>query len=174
MPQQSLQNHFSGHRGGWATSWLVEEMMDGQHQRVDIPAHARTAHKGLLLKRLEEDLCWIIPHVPLTTQLVKGLTELVICSQAELIIFGLKCSALVWQQQPVKDIGITFHWEWPQLLFWVFCYHYALSVCSMSLFPRPSLTEGGPRICDMRNNLCACCTQEGKAGAAESMTWKNY
>ena len=30
--------------------WLEEEMMDGQHQRVDIPAHARAAHKGLLLK----------------------------------------------------------------------------------------------------------------------------
>ena len=30
---------------------------DGQHQRVDIPVHARTAHKGPLLKRLEEDLC---------------------------------------------------------------------------------------------------------------------
>ena len=26
--------------------------------------HARTAHKGLLQKRLEEDICWIIPHVP--------------------------------------------------------------------------------------------------------------
>ena len=35
----------------------LEEMLDGQHQRVDIPAHARTAHKGLLQKRLEEDLC---------------------------------------------------------------------------------------------------------------------
>ena len=31
--------------------------LDGQHQRVDIPAHAKTARKGLLLKRLEEDLC---------------------------------------------------------------------------------------------------------------------
>ena len=40
----------------WATLWLAEEMMDGQHQRVDIPAYARTAHKGLH-KRLEEDFC---------------------------------------------------------------------------------------------------------------------
>ena len=39
-------------------------MLDGQHQRVDIPVNARTAHKGLLQKRLEEDICWIIPHVP--------------------------------------------------------------------------------------------------------------
>ena len=35
----------------------VEEMFDGQHQGVDIPAHVKTAHKGLLQKRLEEGLC---------------------------------------------------------------------------------------------------------------------
>ena len=56
-PRRPLQNHHSGHLGGWARPWSVEEMLDGQHQRVGIPAHARTAHKGLLLKRLEEDLC---------------------------------------------------------------------------------------------------------------------
>ena len=38
---------------------VAEEMLDGQHQRVDIPAHARTAHKGLLQTDLKtgEDLC---------------------------------------------------------------------------------------------------------------------
>ena len=36
---------------------MAEEMLDGQHQRVDIPAQARAAHKGLLQKRPEEDLC---------------------------------------------------------------------------------------------------------------------
>ena len=36
-------------------------------------AHATTAHNGLLQKRLEKDFCWIIPHVPLMTQSVKGL-----------------------------------------------------------------------------------------------------
>ena len=46
----------SGHFGGWTTPWSVEEMLDGQHQRVDIPACNRTAHKGLLQKRLEGDL----------------------------------------------------------------------------------------------------------------------
>ena len=46
-----------GNLGGWATPWSAEEMLDEQHQRVDIPAHARTAHKNLLQKRLEEDLC---------------------------------------------------------------------------------------------------------------------
>ena len=38
--------------GGWATPWAAEEMLDGQNQRLDIPALARTAHKGLLQKRL--------------------------------------------------------------------------------------------------------------------------
>ena len=56
-PRQPLQNHSSGHRGEWATPWSVEEMLDGQHQRVDIPAHARTAHRDLLQKGLEGDLC---------------------------------------------------------------------------------------------------------------------
>ena len=52
---------------------IAVEMLDEQRQRVDIPAHARTAHKGLLQKRLEEGLCLIVPHVPPTTQSVKGL-----------------------------------------------------------------------------------------------------
>ena len=64
-PQQPLENHPSGHLGEWAMLWLAEEMLVGQHERVDIPAHARTAHKwlpahartahkGLLQKRPEE------------------------------------------------------------------------------------------------------------------------
>ena len=44
--QQPLQNHPLGHLGGRTTPWSAEEMLDGQHQRVDILAHARTAHKG--------------------------------------------------------------------------------------------------------------------------------
>ena len=57
-PQQPLQNRPSGHLGGLVlTPWSAEEKPDGQHRRVDIPAHARSAHKGLLQKRLEEDLC---------------------------------------------------------------------------------------------------------------------
>ena len=57
MPQQPPPNHNSGHLRGWMTPWSAEEMLDGQQQRVDIPAYARIAHKGLLQKRLEEDLC---------------------------------------------------------------------------------------------------------------------
>ena len=42
--------------GGQCLGWLKKEL-DGQHQRGDTPAHARTAQKGLLQKTLEEDLC---------------------------------------------------------------------------------------------------------------------
>ena len=42
---------------GGPTPSSAEEMLDGQHQRVDIPARARTAHKDHLPKRLEEHLC---------------------------------------------------------------------------------------------------------------------
>ena len=57
VPQQRLQNHPSGHLGGWATPWSVEETLDGQRIRMDIPAYARTAHKSLLQERLEGYLC---------------------------------------------------------------------------------------------------------------------
>ena len=67
------KNHPSWHLGGWATPWSAEETLDGQHGGVDIPVHATTAYKGLLQKRLEEDLCFMVPHVPSTTQSVKGL-----------------------------------------------------------------------------------------------------
>ena len=30
----------------WAIPWSAEEMLGGQHHRVDIPAHARFAHKA--------------------------------------------------------------------------------------------------------------------------------
>ena len=50
----SLQNYPSGHLRRWATPWSAEEMLDGQHQRVDVSAHARTAYKGLPQK---EDFC---------------------------------------------------------------------------------------------------------------------
>ena len=55
-PQQPLQNHPSGRLGRCATPRSAEEMLGGQHQRVDIPAHARTAQNGLLQKGLEENI----------------------------------------------------------------------------------------------------------------------
>ena len=56
-PRQPPQHHPSEHLGGWATPWSAEEMLVGHYPRVDIPADARTAQKGPLQKRLEEDLC---------------------------------------------------------------------------------------------------------------------
>ena len=56
-PQQPLQNHLSGRLGGWATPWLAEEMLDRQHQRVDILTLARTALNGRLQKKLQKNLC---------------------------------------------------------------------------------------------------------------------
>ena len=44
---------FSGHCGGSATPQSAEEMLDGQHQRVDIPAHDSTAHSGSVASRLQ-------------------------------------------------------------------------------------------------------------------------
>ena len=34
------------------TRWLAEEVLDGQRQRVDIPAHASNAHNAVLERRL--------------------------------------------------------------------------------------------------------------------------
>ena len=73
MPCQPLQNHPSGHLGGWAITWWAKEMLDGQYQRLDVPAHARTAHNNFLQKTLRENLCWTVCNVPLVTQSVKEL-----------------------------------------------------------------------------------------------------
>ena len=50
VSRQPLPNHPLGHLGGWATPWSAEEMLDGQHQRVDISVHTRSDHEGLLQK----------------------------------------------------------------------------------------------------------------------------
>ena len=54
--RQPLQIIFQGTLKGGQLPWLAEEVLDGQYERVDIPAHARTAHNSLLQKSLEEDL----------------------------------------------------------------------------------------------------------------------
>ena len=57
-PRQLLQNRPSGHpTRAWTTPWSAEEKLDGQRQRVNIPAHARTADSRQLQETLEEDLC---------------------------------------------------------------------------------------------------------------------
>ena len=66
----SLAGTASLHLEGWATPWSAEEMLDGkkqqQQQRVDFPAHARTAHNDLLQKTLETILYRLVCHVPPT------------------------------------------------------------------------------------------------------------
>ena len=58
------------------TLWSAEEMLDGQHQGMDIHAHARTADDDLPQKRLEGDHCWIIPQVPRWSKRLRDRTEL--------------------------------------------------------------------------------------------------
>ena len=72
-PWQPLQNHPSGtlEDGGRRVRQRTI-MLDRQCQKVDIPALAKTAHNVLLHQR-QEDLCWIVPHVPLTAQSGSGL-----------------------------------------------------------------------------------------------------
>ena len=68
--------HPQWHLGGWMTLWSPEEMLDGQHQRVDIPALARTIHKGLLQKiwkKISAELPLMSPQWPNQS---RGLTEL--------------------------------------------------------------------------------------------------
>ena len=48
---------------GWLMPWSAQKMMDRQCQTVDVPVYAGPTHDGLPQKRLEEDLCRIIPHV---------------------------------------------------------------------------------------------------------------
>ena len=40
-------DHPKGHLGGWATPWSAEEMLDGQSQRVDIPAFCQNCLQWL-------------------------------------------------------------------------------------------------------------------------------
>ena len=50
---------------GWVMLWLAEEMLDGQHQRMLIPAHAWTAHNGLPhWKRISAKLYLMSPWWP--------------------------------------------------------------------------------------------------------------
>ena len=66
-PWQPLHNDPSGHFGGCVMRWSAEVMLDGQHQRVDIPSHARTAHNGLRQKTLEENVLNCLSRYPSPT-----------------------------------------------------------------------------------------------------------
>ena len=106
----------------------------GWTSRADIPAHTRTAHKGLLQKRLEEDLCWIVPHVPTTThQSVKGLnwTELN-CWPTVVMAFWCACALLTTvcatdhNKLCIADHSLyicttdysVLVYYWPQFVYW--------------------------------------------------------
>ena len=107
-PRQLLQNHPLGHLGGWATPWSAEKMLDGHYQRVDIPAHCTAAHKGLLQKRLEEDLCWIVPRVLPTIRSGKGLNWTELCA-----------ITLVWKHHNMQD-PTRARLLWVQVLWSIF------------------------------------------------------
>ena len=92
-PQQLLQNHPSGHLGGWATPWSAEEMLDGQHERVDVSAHAWTAHKGSCKKTGRGSLVKLSscpptpPPPPPPPQLVRGLNR----TELTMLNYSVKC-----------------------------------------------------------------------------------
>ena len=69
----------------------AEEMLDGEHQRVDIPAYARIAYKSPLLKRLEEELCCIVPLPPPPSRLLnRSLDWTELNTQHDLKLFQVK------------------------------------------------------------------------------------
>ena len=45
------------------TPWSAEEILDGQRQRVGVHAHVRSAQDDLPQKRLEKDLCGVVPQL---------------------------------------------------------------------------------------------------------------
>ena len=105
--------------------WLAEKMLDGQHQRVDIPAHTRTSHKGLLQNRLTKDLCWLVPGSPPTTQSVKGLNRVIsycscMCSSSkDKTVFYERYKRGRWQNQ--KNVSINLYCTaYPPLTAWPF------------------------------------------------------
>ena len=55
--RQPLQYHPTRHLPGLTTLWSTEEMLDGQHQKLDFSVRVKTARDDLWQKRLEEDLC---------------------------------------------------------------------------------------------------------------------
>ena len=83
--------------------WSAEDMLAGQCQRLNSPAHTRNVHNGLLQKSLEEDLAElsIMPHPhPPTTHSDKGLNcnldmvDWVVKSTCLLILLNIVCKNL--------------------------------------------------------------------------------
>ena len=54
MPHATTASPIPPFKATLGSGWQAKEILAGQRQRVDIPAHARTAHINFLQKRLEE------------------------------------------------------------------------------------------------------------------------
>ena len=65
-PRQPLQNHPLGHLGGWATLLSAEEMLDGQHQRVDIYMPTPELPTSCRKDRKKKDLFRVVLHLHLS------------------------------------------------------------------------------------------------------------
>ena len=115
--------------------WSAEEMLDGQNQRVDIPANARTFNKDLLQERLEKDLCWIVSRVPLMMQSVKGPNWRVFFSGkkcfTDSVCFSnrmfVSLTVFQWQFSYSGDVSVTtclYQWEsdciHDRMFYWLF------------------------------------------------------
>ena len=113
-PKNILQSTLEvGRCCGWQ-----RKMLDGQHQRMGILAYARAAHKDLLLKRLEKDLRWIVPHVP-TDDPVGQVTELIL-SLSLSVFFLWTCSGLLGYICSFQcTVTLTF---WFSLFFFCFVF----------------------------------------------------
>ena len=70
--------------------WSAKEMLDGQHQRVDIPAHARTAHKAFCKKdwkRISAESFSVSPRRPNRS---RELTDLNTTYRKNIVVSRLK------------------------------------------------------------------------------------
>ena len=63
-PRQSLQHFPSENLRGWATPWSVKEMLDGQRERAEVPACARTAHDDFPQKKARKESLLNHPSCP--------------------------------------------------------------------------------------------------------------
>ena len=72
-PWQPLQNHPSGHLGEVGDAVIRRGNAGWTTSKSGPPSPCQNCPQGPLQKSLEEDVCWIVSHVPLMTQLVKGL-----------------------------------------------------------------------------------------------------
>ena len=73
--QKHSENRLSGAPGMWAMPRSAEGMMDEDCQRVDVHAHAGTAHGGFSQKRLKEGPCGGVPRVPGMSPLAEARSE---------------------------------------------------------------------------------------------------